>query len=107
MSKALQACPESGKLWAEAIRIEPSQSKKAKAMDALKALDSHPLVALEMAKVFWQEKKHERTRRWLETSVKLGPEIGDTWAYSYLFALTHSDEKEVEQVQNECIKAEP
>lgn len=36
MAKALQECPSSGLLWAEAIEMEPHPKQKKKSVDALK-----------------------------------------------------------------------
>ena len=61
------------------------QTRKSKAHDALKANDTSPHVALELAKVFESEKKNEKARRWYERATKLQPEFGDAWAWFVRF----------------------
>lgn len=48
MAKALQECPSSGTLWAEAIFLEPRPQRKTKSVDALKKCehDAHVLLAV-------------------------------------------------------------
>lgn len=48
MAKALQECPNSGLLWAEAIFMEPRPQRKMKSVDALKKCehDAHVLLAV-------------------------------------------------------------
>ena len=36
MAKALQECPDSGKVWAEDISLAPKPQQKSKSVDALK-----------------------------------------------------------------------
>lgn len=47
---ALQECPTSGLVWAEAIELEPPASKKAKSKEALKRNDKDPRVVAAVAK---------------------------------------------------------
>jgi len=50
MSKALQECPQSGKLWALAIELEPKYQKNARSVDALKKCEHDPYVMMAIAK---------------------------------------------------------
>lgn len=47
---ALQECPTSGVLWAEAIEMEPTPQQKAKSVDALNRCDNDPHVIIAVAK---------------------------------------------------------
>ena len=47
---ALQECPKSGILWAEAIELEPLHQKKARSCDALKVCDQDEFVIVAVAK---------------------------------------------------------
>jgi pre-mRNA-processing factor 6 len=56
LAKALQHCPASGVLWAEAIGMEPRQTQKAKSSDALKRCeDAHVILAV--SRLFWRDRK--------------------------------------------------
>ena len=43
-SQALQECPHSGLLWAEAIFLEQRNKRKARSIDAIKACENDPMV---------------------------------------------------------------
>lgn len=51
LSKALQECPTSGCLWAEAIFMTPRAQRKSKSVDALKKCEHDPLVLLAVSKL--------------------------------------------------------
>ena len=51
MARALQECPTSGLLWAEAIFIEPRPQRKTKSVDALKKCEHDPHVLLAIARL--------------------------------------------------------
>jgi hypothetical protein len=42
--QALQECPHSGLLWAEAIFLEQRNKRKARSIDAIKACENDPMV---------------------------------------------------------------
>jgi len=50
MAKALQECPTSGLLWAEAIFMEPRPQRKIKSIDATKKCEHDPYVLLAVSK---------------------------------------------------------
>lgn len=50
MARALQECPTSGLLWAEAIFMEPRPQRKTKSVDALKKCEHDPHVLLAVSK---------------------------------------------------------
>lgn len=50
MTKALQECPTSGLLWAEAIFMEPRPQRKTKSIDATKKCEHDPHVLLAVSK---------------------------------------------------------
>ena len=65
LSKALQECSKSGKLWSEAISMASRPQQRGKSRDALKACGNHdPHVALTVAKLFSKERKLQKARRW-------------------------------------------
>jgi len=50
MARALQECPSSGLLWAEAIFIEARPQRKTKSVDALKKCEHDSNVLLAVAR---------------------------------------------------------
>lgn len=79
--------PNSGELWSLAVENEPKRTRKAKIVDAMKKGENNPYVVLSIAKIFWKEKKIEKARKWLERSLALDPNIGDTWTFYWKFIL--------------------
>jgi len=106
-SKALQQCPNSGRLWSLAIELEPVQGRKAKSLQGIKACEQDAHVCIAVAKLFWREKKYDKTRRWLKRASALNKDLGDAWAYLYKFELENGDEEAQKEVLDECVKEEP
>lgn len=107
MAKALQECPGSGMLWAEAVRMAPRPQRKSKSVDALKRCDNDPRIIASIANLFWLDRKVEKARSWFNRSVTLNPDIGDHWAMFYKFELQHGVEEQQEAVVKRCVEAEP
>ena len=106
-SKALQAWPESGRLWSLAIELEPIKQRKSKALQAIKAWEQDPYVAISLAKQFWKEKKYDKTQRWLKRATGLNTDLGDAWGYLYKFELENGNEESQKEVLNDWINSEP
>ncbi|RHY32508.1 hypothetical protein DYB32_002503 [Aphanomyces invadans] len=92
MAKALQECPDAGILLAESIDIAPRTQQRRVSLTALKKKDNDPAVCLSVSKLFWNERKYSKARKWLERTVQLNPDFGDGWAYYYAFELKHGNE---------------
>jgi len=107
LARALQECPTSGLLWAEAIYLEAKPQRKTKSVDALKKCEHDPHVLLAVSKLFWSERKLSKARDWLTRTVKLEPDMGDSWIHFYKFELLHGTEEQQEDVKKRCIAAEP
>ncbi|KAF0719914.1 Aste57867_711 [Aphanomyces stellatus] len=107
MAKALQECPDAGILLAESIDIAPRTQQRRVSLTALKKKDNDPAVCLSVSKLFWNERKYSKARKWLERTVQLNPDFGDGWAYYYAFELKHGNELQREDILNRCVKAEP
>lgn len=71
MARALQECPTSGELWAEAIFLEQRPQRKTKSVDALKKCEHDPHVLLAVSKLFWSERKMQKCRDWFNRTVIL------------------------------------
>ena len=107
LSQALQACPKSGLLWNEAIAMEPTGPRKAKATDALTKVPKDGLVCCAMARVLWSLRDLDRARKFFQRAVKYGPEIGDVWAYYYRFEVQDGTPQTVAAVASGCVRASP
>uniref|UniRef100_A0A671L2J6 Pre-mRNA-processing factor 6 n=1 Tax=Sinocyclocheilus anshuiensis TaxID=1608454 RepID=A0A671L2J6_9TELE len=107
MAKALQECPNSGILWAEAVFLEARPQRKTKSVDALKKCEHDPHVLLAVAKLFWSERKVTKAREWFLRTVKIEPDLGDAWAFFYKFELQHGTEEQQREVKKRCENAEP
>eukprot|EP00731_Ephydatia_muelleri_P010128 Em0005g714a len=106
MAKAMQECPASRILWAEAIFLEPRPQRRTKSVDALKKCEHDPHVLLAVAKLFWSERKINKAREWFQRAVKIDPDLGDAWAFYYKFELEHGTEAQQEAVLKNCVSAE-
>ncbi|EEY56427.1 pre-mRNA-processing factor, putative [Phytophthora infestans T30-4] len=107
MAKALQECPESGILLAESIDIAPRAQQKRASFTALKKKDNDPSVCLSVAKLFWQERKYSKARKWMERTIQLDSDLGDAWAHYYLFELKHGSKDAAEKVLKRAVTADP
>jgi len=92
LDKALQECPTSGLLWAEAIFMESRAQRKTKSVDALKKNEHDPHILLAVSKMFWSERRMNKAREWFNRTLKIEPDFGDAWAYFYKFELIHGTE---------------
>ena len=50
--------------------------------------DSYTICSYRM---FWSERKLAKSREWFNRTLKIEPDLGDTWAYFYKFELMHGD----------------
>ncbi|KAK9726755.1 hypothetical protein RND81_05G235200 [Saponaria officinalis] len=107
MAKALQECPNSGILWAAHIEMVPRPQRKRKSHDAITKCDQDPYVIAAVARLFWQDRKVDKARSWLNRAVTLAPDIGDFWALYYKFEHQHGTEDSQKDVLKRCVAAEP
>ena len=93
LSRALQACPGSGVLWACAVETEPVATRHPKCLDALKRCPNDPLVVCAVAKFFWIEKLQiDKARKWFLNALQMGKEYGQVWADIISFEMSLGDE---------------
>jgi pre-mRNA-processing factor 6 len=108
MSKALQECPNSGILWAQAIEMEAKPTRQSKAVEAMRRCENNPLVILSVARLFWADRKIEKARKYFESAITQDPDLGDAWAAYYRFEAEHGSHPELAQhVLERCIAADP
>ena len=87
--------------------MEPTATRKAKSFDALKILNNDSDIFLATAKIFWMEKKPEKTRKWLKKAVALNKDNGDAWAHLFKFENEYGDEKSQREVSEQFLEADP
>ena len=93
ISRALQACPNSGLLWSWAITLEPAATRHPKCLDALKRCETDPLVVCAIGSFFWIEKlQYEKARKWFQNALKLSMNFGQVWADFLAFEVSQGDD---------------
>ena len=55
--------------------------------------------------MFWSERKLAKSREWFNRTLKIEPDLGDTWAYFYKFELMHGDAVSI--IEKKCIPQPP
>ena len=66
MARALQTCPEAGKLWALAIEMEPQATRMRKCTDAVSRNKNDSFIFMAIGKIFWEEQKPIKARKFLK-----------------------------------------
>ncbi|KAM3075132.1 U4/U6 x U5 tri-snRNP complex subunit Prp1 [Clarireedia jacksonii] len=108
MAKALQEVPNSGLLYTESIwNLEARTQRKPRALEAIKKVDTDPILFVTVARILWGERKLEKAQTWFEKAILLDSDLGDTWAWYYKFLLQHGTEEKREDVISKCILSEP
>eukprot|EP01104_Vermistella_antarctica_P005897 TRINITY_DN16643_c0_g1_i1.p1 TRINITY_DN16643_c0_g1~~TRINITY_DN16643_c0_g1_i1.p1 ORF type:complete len:968 (+),score=270.69 TRINITY_DN16643_c0_g1_i1:136-3039(+) len=108
LATALQECPKSGILHAEAIEMEPRPKQKTKSLTALEACSDDAVVILMVAKrIFWAERAIEKAKQWFERAVTLDASLGDAWATYYKFAVKHLSKEAQDSIVERAIAADP
>ncbi|KAJ9097804.1 hypothetical protein QFC19_006672 [Naganishia cerealis] len=107
LARAQQDCPASGLLWSTAIWMEAAQQRKGRSVDAIKKSNEHALVINAVGRLFWNERKIEKTRLWLSRAANADPDNGDLWAWWYKFEKQHGEKERQNEVISKCVAAEP
>jgi hypothetical protein len=87
----MQECPTSPSLWSMAVFMEAPQQRKGKSVDALKKSNEHPIVIGAIARLFWAERKIEKTRQWMGNAITADPDWGDAWGWWLKFERQHGE----------------
>eukprot|EP00998_Keelungia_sp_KM082_P012526 NODE_887_length_1577_cov_65.731724_g876_i0.p1 GENE.NODE_887_length_1577_cov_65.731724_g876_i0~~NODE_887_length_1577_cov_65.731724_g876_i0.p1 ORF type:complete len:515 (-),score=153.13 NODE_887_length_1577_cov_65.731724_g876_i0:33-1508(-) len=107
MAQALQKNPASGEVWAEILEREPPVSRRQKSQLAIKTCDKDARVICAVAKLFWSERKFDKTRAWMNRAVALDSDNGDCWATFYRFEVQHGTEEQQEKLIKKVQEADP
>lgn len=106
IARGLQEHPKSGRLWAEAIRLEPRPRQRDKALTAISSCGHNAHVMAAVGRFFWQSQKMDKARSWFNKAVKLDPSLGDAWAILYAFEQSQENKEALVQVEEDVRKAE-
>ncbi|WVF71630.1 hypothetical protein IAT40_006438 [Kwoniella sp. CBS 6097] len=107
LARAMQECPTSPILWSMAIFMEAPQQRKGRSVDALKKAGEHPAVILAVARLFWGERKIEKTRQWMGNAITADADWGDAWGWWLKFEKQHGEPERQEAVIERCVAAAP
>lgn len=108
MAKAQQEVSKSGLLWMEQIwHLEARTQRKPRSLEAIKKVDSDPILFVAVARIFWGDRKLEKAQNWFEKALVLDADQGDTWAWYYKFLIQHGTEEKRAEVVNKCALNEP
>ncbi|KAI9826197.1 MAG: hypothetical protein M1826_006712 [Phylliscum demangeonii] len=108
MAKALQELPQSGVLWSESIwYLEARTQRKPRSLEAIKKVDTDPILFVTVARIFWYERRLDKAASWFEKAIVLDPDRGDTWAWYLRFLAQHGTDEKREDVINKCLLTEP
>ena len=71
--------------------MAPRLQRKAKSVERAERCDNDPRIIASIANLFWQDRKVDKARSWLNRACTIDPDIGDHWAAYYRFELQHGD----------------
>ncbi|TKA77309.1 hypothetical protein B0A49_03278 [Cryomyces minteri] len=108
MAQALQEVPDSGLLWTEKIwHLEPRTQRKPRSLEAIKKVETDPVLFVTVARIFWGERRLDKALGWFQRALVLDSDNGDVWAWYYKFLLQHGTEEKREEVVSKCVLNEP
>ena len=108
MARALQQFPTSGPLWSENVwYLEDRTKRKPRSLDAIKAVDSDPVLFVTVARVFWGERKIDKAAGWFERAIVLDPDLGDTWGWYWMFLAEYGTPEKKKEVLEKVVAQEP
>jgi len=108
MARAHQEVPKSGLLWAEQIwYLEARTQRKARVLEAMKTVDSNPVLFVVAARIFWSDRKLPQAQKWFEKAILRDSDYGDAWAWYYRFLCQHGTDEKRADVITKCVLNEP
>ncbi|KAK4685611.1 pre-mRNA-processing factor 6, partial [Tremellales sp. Uapishka_1] len=107
LARAMQECPTSPLLWSMTIFMEQPQQRKGRSVDAVKKAGEHPLVLSAVARLFWAERKIEKTRQWMANATLADGDWGDSWGWWLKFEKQHGEMERQQAVIEKCVAAKP
>lgn len=108
MSAALQECPTSGLLWAEKImHLESRTQRKPRALEAIKKVETDPILFVVVARIFWAERRLDKAVTWFTKAIVTDADFGDGWVWYWKFLEQHGSPEKKAEVLEKCVLAEP
>lgn len=102
ISKALQLFPSNAALRVINLKFIPKAShRKVAYKAALEDTNYAPEISLAIGVFLWTGGKSEKAKTWFDSALETDKTIGDSWAWSYQYALRHGTQDE----QNELLKS--
>lgn len=89
------------------IFMENPQQRKGRSVDALKKAGEHPAVILAVARLFWAERKIEKTRQWMQNAITADADWGDSWGWWLKFEREYGEAERQESVIQRAEQAAP
>lgn len=90
ISKALQLFPSNAALRVINLRFIPKAShRKVAYKAALEETNYAPQISLTIGVFLWIGGKSEKAKTWFDSALETDKSIGDSWAWSYQYALKH------------------
>jgi pre-mRNA-processing factor 6 len=87
--------------------MENPQQRKGRSLDALKKAEGHSVVIVAVARLFWTERKIEKTRQWMEKAISADGDWGDAWGWWLKFERQHGEPERQQNVVAKCLAAQP
>jgi pre-mRNA-processing factor 6 len=87
--------------------LEPRTQRKPRSLEAIKKVDSDPVLFVAVARIFWGDRKLDKAQSWFEKALVLDADQGDSWAWYYRFLCQHGTEAKRGEVVTKCVLNEP
>lgn len=107
LAKGLQECPESGKLWAEEIKITEKAMQKSRSNDAIRKCQRDPDLLIQIGTMFYHDGYLDKALRWIAQAVNGRPSDGDLWAIQYKLVSLNCTPGEQLKVVEDCVNSKP
>ena len=109
VTRALQACPKSGRIWSLHAQMSDKNSKNQIVIDSIVNCEHDPYAIMAVCRLFWSQNRPKKVDEWFEKGVKIDSDCGDMWALFYLFIKTEFNESEerLNKLLETCEKADP
>lgn len=107
LAEAVKDCPKDEEIWAMMVENEPRAGRLRMISQAMESFPRGAYLINVAARLFWQELKPAKTTDWFERSLQVNANLGDTWAFYYLFREEQKDEDMKQAVLQRCISASP
>jgi len=107
LSKGLKDMPNSVLLWSLAIEYEKPHLRHSRAADALSKVENNEYIMTSIAKVYLLDRNLEKARKWLENSLRINSDFGDTWIYYYKMESEIGDQSKSEVILKRCVEKAP